>query len=219
LPIRLQKGRVNEQFPGVVSSDPDLIGGHPILDLINTVSWRLDRARRVDSLHAFPMLVRRLARIGLVDAETAARMAEIAESDSRAAGRALKQVCALRERLYQLLATNADAGAPNPAHLDAILPALVGSLRHATSEPALPLRWRVVVRQPADLVALVGLAALDMLQSPEIDRVRLCEGPGCGWLFLDRSRSHTRRWCSTSDCGNRVRVKRHYLRQRSAAGR
>ncbi|MET8677881.1 CGNR zinc finger domain-containing protein [Streptomyces sp. NPDC004647] len=24
-------------------------------------------------------------------------------------------------------------------------------------------------------------------------RIRLCEGPGCGWLFPDRSRSHTRR--------------------------
>jgi predicted RNA-binding Zn ribbon-like protein len=210
---------VNEQIPRVVSSDPELIGGHPILDLINTVSWRLDPARRVDSLHTFPMLGRRLARIGLLDAESVAHIAGMSESDSRAASRALKQVCALRERLFALLATNADSGAPNPAHLDALLPTLVGSLRHATCEPSLPLRWRVVVHQPADLVALVGLAALDLLQSPEIDRVGLCEGAGCGWLFLDRSRSHTRRWCSTSDCGNRVRVKRHYLRQRSAAGR
>lgn len=210
---------MNDRISGNVPPDPDLIGGHPVLDLINTVSWRLDPTRRVDSLQTFPMLSRRLVRIGLLDTETAARMARLAESDRRAAGRVLKQVCVLRERLFALLAANADGGAPSPALLDAVLPALVGSLRHATSAPGLPLRWRVGVHQPADLVALVGLSALDFLQSPEIDRVRLCEGPGCGWLFLDRSRSHTRRWCSTADCGNRVRVSRHYQRQRSAAGR
>jgi predicted RNA-binding Zn ribbon-like protein len=212
------EGCLREQVLEVVSSDPDLIGGHPLLDLINTVSWRLDPARRVEGLQTYPMLLRRLAHIGLLDADTMGHLA-VAESDSSAAVRVLKQVCTLREWLFALLSANAEFGAPSPEHFDALHRALVGSLRRATPEPSLPLQWRIAVRQPADLVALVGLAALDLLQSPEVDKVRVCEGPGCGWLFIDRSRSHTRRWCSTSDCGNRMRVKRHYMRQRSGGAR
>ncbi|WP_082946716.1 CGNR zinc finger domain-containing protein [Mycobacterium sp. ACS4054] len=40
----------------------------------------------------------------------------------------------------------------------------------------------------------------------------------CGWLFLDTSHRHNRRWCSAADCGNRARVRRFYER-RSSGGR
>jgi hypothetical protein len=33
-----------------MSYQPELIGGHLLLDLVNTVSWRLDGARRIDRL-------------------------------------------------------------------------------------------------------------------------------------------------------------------------
>ncbi|MFJ4124344.1 CGNR zinc finger domain-containing protein [[Kitasatospora] papulosa] len=39
-------------------------------------------------------------------------------------------------------------------------------------------------------------------------------GPGCGWFFLDRSRSGIRRWCSSQDRGNRDRARCHYSRTR-----
>jgi CGNR zinc finger len=62
----------------------------------------------------------------------------------------------------------------------------------------------------------LALQVLDLLQSPHLHLhlLRRCHGPGCGWLFLDRTRSHTRRWCSSSDCGNRARARRHYARHR-----
>jgi len=39
-------------------------------------------------------------------------------------------------------------------------------------------------------------------------------GAGCGWLFLDSSRNHTRRGCDMRVCGNRAKARRHYERQR-----
>ncbi|MFD3657498.1 CGNR zinc finger domain-containing protein [Streptomyces sp. NPDC058620] len=44
--------------------------------------------------------------------------------------------------------------------------------------------------------------------------MRRCDGPGRGWFFLDRTRSSSRRWCSSGDCGNRdrARARRHYAR-------
>nr|WP_264085191.1 CGNR zinc finger domain-containing protein [Kibdelosporangium phytohabitans] len=41
-----------------------------------------------------------------------------------------------------------------------------------------------------------------------------CSGPGCGWLFIDRTRNRSRQWCSSKDCGNRERARRHYRRSR-----
>jgi predicted RNA-binding Zn ribbon-like protein len=47
------------------------------------------------------------------------------------------------------------------------------------------------------------------------DRLRRCDDDGCGWLFLDTTRNHSRRWCSSGDCGNRDRARRHYARNRT----
>ncbi|MGH3319645.1 MAG: CGNR zinc finger domain-containing protein [Streptosporangiaceae bacterium] len=56
---------------------------------------------------------------------------------------------------------------------------------------------------------------MELLQSSDLAALRRCQNSACGWLFLDRSRSHTRRWCSSADCGNRERVRRHASRHRT----
>jgi len=48
------------------------------------------------------------------------------------------------------------------------------------------------------------------------DRLSICGNPHCRLLFIDESRSGTRRWCDDGGCGNRDRVKRH--RQRISPG-
>ncbi|MGI5132361.1 CGNR zinc finger domain-containing protein [Pseudonocardia sp. CA-107938] len=39
--------------------------------------------------------------------------------------------------------------------------------------------------------------------------VRLRADDTCGRLFVDRSRNRSRRRCSSADCGNRARARRH----------
>jgi predicted RNA-binding Zn ribbon-like protein len=52
----------------------------------------------------------------------------------------------------------------------------------------------------------------DLLADPAIVKVRECEADDCLMLFLP---AHPRRrWCSTSRCGNRVRVARYYQRHK-----
>jgi len=48
------------------------------------------------------------------------------------------------------------------------------------------------------------------------ERIKLCAGEDCGWLFYDASRNLTRRWCSMADCGNLAKARRHYARRRKA---
>lgn len=45
------------------------------------------------------------------------------------------------------------------------------------------------------------------------DAVRACENPLCRFVFLDRSRNRSRRWCDMAACGNRAKLRRFRRRQ------
>ncbi|HEY6585148.1 MAG TPA: CGNR zinc finger domain-containing protein [Gaiellaceae bacterium] len=40
-------------------------------------------------------------------------------------------------------------------------------------------------------------------------RLKACPRDVCGWVFYDRSRNLSSRWCSMSVCGNRTKIKRY----------
>ena len=44
-------------------------------------------------------------------------------------------------------------------------------------------------------------------------RLSMCANRACRLVFLDDSKSHTRRWCDDGGCGNRVRLRRHRRRE------
>ena len=54
--------------------------------------------------------------------------------------------------------------------------------------------------------------------SAHLDVARIGACDGCGWLFLDTSRAHARRWCSMSVCGVRHKMRRYHQRQAVPAG-
>jgi predicted RNA-binding Zn ribbon-like protein len=58
----------------------------------------------------------------------------------------------------------------------------------------------------------IAVDAIDLLRW-RADRVRICSGPNCGWLFHDTS--GRRRWCSMDACGSRAKMRRLYERRRA----
>lgn len=62
------------------------------------------------------------------------------------------------------------------------------------------------------LVALVELVRVRK-------RLSICGNPLCRLVFLDESRSGTRRWCDDAGCGNRDRVRRHRAGGPATSGR
>lgn len=60
----------------------------------------------------------------------------------------------------------------------------------------------------------VARSAGDLLVEGDPRRVRVCAGERRGWLFLDTSKSGSRRWCSMEGCGNRAKARQHYARTR-----
>jgi predicted RNA-binding Zn ribbon-like protein len=45
-------------------------------------------------------------------------------------------------------------------------------------------------------------------------RVKVCSAEDCQFVFYDRSRSRTQRWCAMETCGNRVKTRRYRHRHR-----
>lgn len=62
------------------------------------------------------------------------------------------------------------------------------------------------------LLAPVLWSAGDLMLQAGKRRIRRCANDQCLWLFVDDSKSGTRRWCDMSSCGNRAKARRHYAR-------
>lgn len=190
----------------------DFSSGHSALDLINTVSWRGDGERRRDDLTDAAAVVRWCQQVGVLSAETASRLAgEAARGDGALT---LQAVVELRELVWQTLLPLIDDPVEHPVLVvpERLRDLLIDALA-ASDLAGDPLRWRLVARELADVPRVLALSVMDLLQSAELLRLSRCANGACGWLFLDRTRNHSRRWCSSGDCGNRDRVRRFYQRQ------
>lgn len=60
-------------------------------------------------------------------------------------------------------------------------------------------------------MALVQLHAL--AAAGQLDRLKTCADPDCRWIFLDRSKPGSRRWCSSTGCGNRQKTRAYRARR------
>ena len=64
----------------------------------------------------------------------------------------------------------------------------------------------------AELVGIVTTAMADGTWA----RLKACDRDVCGWLFYDRSRNRSARWCQMAVCGNRTKTKAYRTRRRTA---
>lgn len=64
---------------------------------------------------------------------------------------------------------------------------------------------------------LVGGMVLPLMELGGLSsQLKLCHNPDCRWVFVDRSKNHSRRWCEMGTCGNRAKVRRYRRRQARA---
>jgi predicted RNA-binding Zn ribbon-like protein len=67
--------------------------------------------------------------------------------------------------------------------------------------------------------ALAGLSTLaselyDGARDGSLARLKMCVAEECRWVFFDRSKPATRRWCMSTLCGNRIKTRAYRERQR-----
>jgi len=194
----------------------ELIGGHVALDLVNTVAWRLDPARVTDRLTDADALLRWVLSTGMLPDEQDAAATSGATS-AAASGAVLERIRRLRESAYRLLRPIALGSPVEEADVERVHRAVTRALARARVGTVVPWRWEVDLPGPDDLPTVLTLEVWRLLQFEDLTRLRECSDRDCGWLFLDRTKNASRTWCSSADCGNRKRARRHYQRLRSSA--
>ncbi len=191
------------------------VGESLCLDFTNTVGSHASETQ-ADYFGDYADLVAWARRAGiLADAEEQRLIREAAARPADAQA-TLEQAVNLRETIYRIFSAIAGNRFPDDADLEALNQNVAGALSHlqitrTTGEFA--WTWN---HQPGQLDWLlwpVLRSAAELLTSDQLDKVRTCGNPCCGWLFLDTSRNHSRRWCDMRDCGNRAKAHRHYERK------
>jgi predicted RNA-binding Zn ribbon-like protein len=198
-----------------------LVGGHPALDRVNTVTPRVPVRGEVphDHLVDAAALLTWGVRAGLIDpGEEAGTAAALGPADLGACRE-------IRDALHAvLLAALGEIPADRPevaVALDVLQVRGVAAASRArlTVEPG-AVRSQAGPAPSARLADRVAEAALRLALGADLGRLRRCppgEG-GCGWLFLDQSRNRSRRWCRMADCGTEVKSRRLTQRRRAARG-
>ena len=186
-----------------------LVGGHPVLDFVNTLDWRFRDDGPEELLATYDDLLRFCAQTGLLTAKQIRQILQIPNT-SAVAG-VLASCRALREAAAAALYAAVDDRTPPPAQiklLERFFNAARLHQRLAWSGPRLVWDWApgaVSVELP---LWVLSLSAEDLTTSGDLRRLRACEKPDCRWLFLDTSKNHTRRWCDMKICGNRMKARR-----------
>jgi predicted RNA-binding Zn ribbon-like protein len=181
-----------------------VIGGHVALDLVNTVVPRSPGG--VDRIGTPAELLAWAVRVGIADSSTPV--------PSAAAERATIEI---REALYGVLQTR------SPDDLARLSRHWAASASRSTlvfdeASDGSRVRLSVGADPGFRIPDRLADAAADLLRTVDRAHIRECPIPdgGCGWLFLDRSRNGTRRWCTMDDCGAHAKARRLTERRRAA---
>ncbi|MVU79989.1 hypothetical protein GPX89_22430 [Nocardia sp. ET3-3] len=171
-------------------TDPHLfVSGNLALNFIGTVGER--RTNRIERLTTADELGEWVVAAEILD--TAPDCAD-----------ALDRATALREAAWRTMQTVL-RGEP----LDAADRALLESHARDTL-PELTLTADGAVRRGGTIdsaLAAIARSAIELLGSPDRDRLKECGRDACTRLYLDTSRGGSRRWCDMAVCGNRAKSK------------
>jgi predicted RNA-binding Zn ribbon-like protein len=186
------------------------VGGDPSLDFVNTADWT-PRGLARDRFTGYDRLVEWARGAGLLGASEARRMAQTAAKHPRRAAATLEAACQTRDVLQTVFASLVDGriSANGLERLNAMVTDAATHIRLIQDAGGQVSRsWARLGESPGSLLWPVAWSALDLLSSTDAERLRMCAGQDCGWMYVDRSRNGLRRWCEMSVCGTAEKNRR-----------
>jgi len=186
------------------------------LDFSNTISGARE-FELTDHLKDYGALVDWSQQAGVISQEEADSLRQEAKRQPEQAQAVFDRARALRESIYAIFSRLNMEELPEVADLETLNQELAKTLGRAqvTREAGeFTWDWR---HDPVSLDMMLGpvaRSAADLLTSSELPQVRECANDECNWLFVDRSRNHSRQWCDMSSCGNVAKVRRYRARKR-----
>ena len=191
----------------------EYLSGDPALDLVNTVDWT-SSGPAYERLETGEDLVRWAHGAGVLPATVSERLRRAVGRHPREASGAVEEARAARLVLRDLFAAVAE-GEPHGGPLESFNRLLADALGHqfvtpagSRGAPAFRWTWEELEDHPRAVLRPVLWSAANLLVSTEVDRIRICGGEDCGWMYVDRSRNGLRRWCQMRTCGTREKSRR-----------
>lgn len=197
--------------------DFEFVGGSLALDFANTLGG-MHTAPTHEHLIEFGDLVAFARGAGTISPSQGRRLIAEAERQPARAAAVLRRAIVLREAIWRVFDAFAKSGRADAADLAAIQEEELAALKHARyaqSGSDVAYQWSEELSLDRSLWDIARAAGELLRSSGDLVRVRECGSATCEWLFIDKSRNHTRRWCDMNDCGNRAKVRRFRARQRA----
>lgn len=196
----------------------DFDAGDLSLDFANTKNWHAS-AHPVEELKNYSDLLDWGQQAGLLTSELATTLKNSSDGQSKESDRSYEFAIQVREAIYRIFSHHYD-GLPVPesdlALLNTVLRQAMDHMHLAPQGSDIRWQWMPGIDGANLIVWNVARAAAELLTSDKSARVRECEDDrGCGYLFVDTTKNHSRRWCSMESCGNRAKARRHYSRVRA----
>jgi predicted RNA-binding Zn ribbon-like protein len=195
----------------IAAVPPDLC-----LAYANTLSWRGSGAP-AEKLPTLDDLLGWLERSAGVAASATEEIRGWSREHPKKAAAVFAEAIAIREALFRIFAAIAGGGTVRDQDFAALKSALAEAPpRSQLARGSGGYAWRLDPLRPAapDLLAPVLWSAGDLVLDAGRRRIRQCANDKCLWLFVDESKSGTRRWCDMASCGNRAKAQRHYAKTR-----
>jgi predicted RNA-binding Zn ribbon-like protein len=193
-----------------------LTGGHPALDLVNTLDWRFRESGPEELLEDYADVVQFAEQTGLIEAAGARKLLR-----SVPANKAMKVVASvweLREASAEVLYTAVDGNSPSTSAIKRLQDCFAAARQQQLLEwDGEKLGWRLPTSTslPALPLWLLSLSTAEFMNSEQMRALRECGNQECRWLFVDTSKNHTRRWCDMKICGNRMKARRFKAQHKS----
>jgi predicted RNA-binding Zn ribbon-like protein len=187
-----------------------IVAGNLALDFANTIDDPLG-PQRFDHVADYRNLAAWSQRTGTVSAQSSATLLHLAEDHPRHAESIVQRGKDLRAAINETFGAIVEGHSPETGW-EQLRPFLTEALQHAavrSSSRNLSLVW-----DSSELGAPlwpVAEAAYRLLVGPEIQRLKRCVG--CPWLFIDRSKNYSRRWCSMEICGTDEKMRRYVTKR------
>lgn len=177
------------------------VGGHPVLDFVNTVDNQ-DKARTANRIADWESFLGWAERADLFNEAERRRLKSVPAKNRE---ELLGEIHKLREDAYAALSAVAAERYPSaPAwrSLQAAIGTALGEAELVAGEAHFV--WQCGSAGPFWVVDALALSLESLLRDPALGRLRECGR--CSWLFLDHGRGRGRRWCDMRTCGNRAKA-------------
>ena len=206
-----------------IRSEPDhefeLVGESIAADFANTLSG--SRARpSTDHVARYADLVAFAEQHGTLHPAGVRRLIALAERHPQQATQIHRRAVALREAIWRAFDRIAHAHEPDTDDVALISREAAEAFSKATvlrEGDGYTWSWG----ESDDLARAlwpIARGAVDVLTSAqERARLRECASDTCAWVFIDRTKNHSRRWCDMAGCGNRAKGRAFRARQKRTA--